>query len=218
MEFGSVMMTSDTWEQERELLRESYTKRMVEADADRDRCYAAAVVIQRNWRIYAAKLHLERQHKAAIVIQRNFRSLKAKIERRKYVIRQLLLNRQASYAKAATMVQALWRGYRSRKKIHSFYDRKKFLQEVQEKNEQTLKSMNTFRASEELRLTEEQHRRQKQAYERRLSREHHLLSTTAMKGVYARPLAPVLEDDLRKTSKLQQTLLLSHLSIGTSKV
>lgn len=64
---------------------------MTEADADRDRCYAAAVVIQRNWRIYAvrlqmpmfaylnltdyiqAKLHLERQHKAAIVIQRNFR-------------------------------------------------------------------------------------------------------------------------------------------------
>lgn len=116
------------------------------------------------------------------------------------------------------LFKALWRGYRSRKKIHSFYDRKKFLQEVQEKNEQTLKSMNTFRASEELRLTEEQHRRQKQAYERRLSREHHLLSTTAMKGVYARPLAPVLEDDLRKTSKLQQTLLLSHLSIGTSKV
>eukprot|EP00126_Sphaerothecum_destruens_P007543 Sdes_comp19894_c0_seq4m12239 len=56
------------------------------------------------------------------------------------------------YGKKAVLIQKIWRGFFTRKYVHNFYVLKKYLKEVQEKNEIVLKDLKLYEKQQQEKL------------------------------------------------------------------
>lgn len=80
----------------------------------------------------------------------------------------------------------MYRGYYSRKYIHDFYARKKYIEHIKKKNEKRIDKLNKHFADQ---VVEDQRRQEEYArleFYKLASSLHHLTSTKAIPGVYKR--------------------------------
>ncbi|KAJ4462452.1 putative iq calmodulin-binding motif family protein [Paratrimastix pyriformis] len=95
--------------------------------------------------------------------------------------------RQEYFDQVATKIQRVFRGWYSRKYVADFYERKRYLRAIQEKNEEVAKQLGEF---EQQQRTLHLQRTEMGRYSRFASAAqslHHLVSTQTQPGIYASP-------------------------------
>eukprot|EP00729_Bicosta_minor_P005134 gene5134-5278_t len=190
------------WSVERPAVATEYHAAQLVAQEQRETEWDCVVRLQSWWRMHLAIKRVARMNEAARMIQRNTQNVVLKIRRRKLVIKTLRDTRQGAYHASAVMLQSLWRGHWSRKTIHDFYGRwRPFMQQISDEAVATKQTLAEFRESEVARLEENRRQAIRRAHELKVSREHHLIGTQMISGVYdARRKGgnhPVSESELR---------------------
>jgi len=96
----------------------------------RQREEQASTYIQSRWRTYNTRNNFERLKTAVLSIQAGYRG---HLGRKRALCRAHLVasdSRFQHFQRAALTLQRYWRGHFSREKVHSFYDRRRYLQSV----------------------------------------------------------------------------------------
>lgn len=144
----------------------------------------AAVKIESLWRMYRQRKHHLHQLEAVRVIKRVYRGYRTRKSYRKLTNMALLHQRASFFSSAAISIQRIYRGYFSRKYLHDFYARKKYLKYIEGKNQRRLEKMSKH---QQQCYADEQKRQEEYARMEffKLSTDlHHLSSTKAVPGVY----------------------------------
>jgi len=173
------------WTVERPAVATHYHTAQAAAQEQREHEWDSAVRLQAWWRMHMAIKTIARMQSAARMIQRNTQNVVMKIRRRKLVVNTLQANRQGAYHTGAVMLQSLWRGHWSRKTIHDFYGRwRPFMEQIRDDAVQVKQTLAQFREDEEARLEDNRRQAIRRAHELKVSREHHLIGTQMITGVY----------------------------------
>ncbi|XP_049875556.1 spermatogenesis-associated protein 17 [Pectinophora gossypiella] len=155
------------------------------AESRRHRRFHAVLLLQRMTRGYLIRKHVAWLSKNATTIQCAFRMHRARKAYRA-ALRRAVRNKHARYyARAATMIQALWRGYYSRKTKFCYYTYRRWLRTVTERGERRAAEAAEFgirSRADDLKILEEE-ARQWLAYV--VFKLHHLLRTYNVAGVYS---------------------------------
>mmetsp|Transcript_32957 Transcript_32957/g.78231 ORF Transcript_32957/g.78231 Transcript_32957/m.78231 type:complete len:292 (-) Transcript_32957:96-971(-) len=95
------------------------------------------------------------------------------------------------FDRMATRIQRLWRGHLSRKHVHSFYARRRYLEEVARKNAETRAMLDEefWRSLEQQKRSEEERARTR--FGSTISQMHHLVSTFSQPGIFNSPYLEV---------------------------
>ena len=166
---------------------DTYYRMLNEAEKYRPQENAAAIVIQKDWRMFKIKWQHNDKKRAILKIQRVWRG---------FIGRCQFMNKKQSeneykqtkfFNEQAKIIQKYYRGYYSRKWEHDFYARKGYLQRVQATNEEVRKQLEEFAkksAIEEAKLQEQTARTE---FHELATNLHHLASTKIIPGVYNPP-------------------------------
>lgn len=121
---------------------------------------------------------------------------------------------QAYFNQAATEIQRWWRGYWSRKHIHSFSARKAYLAAIMHQNAEVRRQM-ALEYDQVVSLQRGSCRETaREQFERQIGQLHHLVSTQAVQGIFSPPfevaagLVPLvegltIEEHLQRACKAQ---------------
>lgn len=172
------------WERRISEVYDAYFASAREAEAARPREYEACVRIQAFYRGYASRKLLHKERDAAKNIQRVFRGYMARLEYEQRLKAKEKRERMAFFDRNATVIQKMWRGYYSRKNIHSYYRRKAYIMGVVQKGEELL-----VRRKQHQEVLEEELKQEKSAiveakFKEEAARNHHMVSTKAIHGVF----------------------------------
>ena len=144
----------------------------------------AAVKIEALWRMYRQRKYFLHQQWAVSVIKRVFRGYKTRKNFWKLTSSALSYQRKEFFSSAAVSIQKIYRGYYSRKYLHDFYARKKYLKYIEGKNQRRLEKMSRY---QQQLIIDEQKRQEDYArmeFYKLSTNLHHLTSTRAVPGVY----------------------------------
>lgn len=144
----------------------------------------AAVKIEALWRMYKQRKLYLHQKWAVSVIKRVYRGYRTRKSFWKLTSIALSLQRKHFFSSAALCIQRIYRGFYSRKYLHDFHARKKYLKYIEGKNQRRLEKMNKYK--QDL-LADEQKRQEEYArmeFYKLSTNLHHLTSTKAVPGVY----------------------------------
>lgn len=180
---------------EREYLKKSliedffYTTLLIQKNLKRD--HNCAIKIQTYFRKYIKQkkynIFLEKAYKVLFFLRGCYVRLKIKESKLK-----AQESKNIKYFDAmALIIQRTYRGYYSRKYIHSFFGRRKILKNIEKKNKEVIdnmlknkKELTEYYATVEKQLTEKK-------CEDTASKVHHLISTTHIPGIYNPPYGTV---------------------------
>mmetsp|Transcript_15183 Transcript_15183/g.49819 ORF Transcript_15183/g.49819 Transcript_15183/m.49819 type:complete len:309 (+) Transcript_15183:52-978(+) len=161
------------------------------AEAARARESGAALVIESNFRSWVVRKNLAEFHARALQIQAYYRGhlgRKRAWNRAHALARDL---RERFFARAAVVIQRHWRGYWSRKHVHSFGARKAYLRAVEKASEALRAELDAHHAAQ---LEQQQLQLEEEAYYKfadTIKGLHHLVSTESCQGIYNSPFAVV---------------------------
>ena len=181
------------------------------AEANRVRERSAATKIQSAVRMRQCRRRFLYVRTCIVSIQRLFRGFadrKAALNRRLDDVKR---RHVATLHALASIIQAAFRGFFSRKWRCDFYAQKRYLIGVVEESERVRRLAEATREQQTAELQISEHQRQLEAYLRAASGKHHLLSTAVQPGVF-RPTAArqgvasvfgsSVEEDLRQLPAL----------------
>ncbi|XP_059143790.1 spermatogenesis-associated protein 17-like [Physella acuta] len=163
-----------------------YDKKNV-AEVVRQKEYAAAVKIQSWFRGSRVRFYLKHLNHSATIIQKTWRGYLGRKFCRILVKNTLFIIKLNYYNGMACKIQRTWRGYYARKYVFNYFSRKRYLEALQVKNELIRSELADF-AEQQLaarKREEEKSAKQRKAYEAR--KQHHLVSTYVIPGVYNSP-------------------------------
>jgi len=126
------------WEKRRNHVYDAYFTSAKEAEEARPREYEACVKIQSVYRGYTVRKKLRKERAAAENIQRIYRGYIARVDYEYMLRAKEKRERMAYFDRNATIIQKIWRGYYSRKHVHSYYRRKAYITGVVQKGEELL--------------------------------------------------------------------------------
>eukprot|EP01112_Ceratiomyxa_fruticulosa_P003196 TRINITY_DN1356_c0_g1_i1.p1 TRINITY_DN1356_c0_g1~~TRINITY_DN1356_c0_g1_i1.p1 ORF type:complete len:286 (-),score=47.63 TRINITY_DN1356_c0_g1_i1:85-942(-) len=173
----------------------SYFHAAREAENYRYKEWNAAIKIQSFWRGCLLRKILQGFHDNATTIQRVFRGYLARCDFTKMQLERERQLRLDYFTKAACNVQRIFRGFYSRKYIHNFYGRKKYLMEVYSRGEQ----LRIDQQAQLQRAMDEQENAQKAAtlakFKDETGRMHHVISTKSIPGVFHPDRVKVVVND-----------------------
>ena len=144
----------------------------------------AAVKIEALWRMYKQRKYYLHQQWAVSVIKRVFRGYRTRKNFWKLTSNALAYQRKEFFSSCATSIQRIYRGFYSRKYLHDFYARKKYLKYIEGKNQRRIEKMGKYK--QQL-VADEQKRQEEYArmeFYKLSTNLHHLTSTKAVPGVY----------------------------------
>jgi len=155
-----------------------------QADSQRPKLHSAAIAIQAWWRGILTRNNIRLLNRSAVKIQAEYKKHRQMRKFHKFVSDSLKKKREDYYNNQATKIQALFRGYLSRKNIHNFYARKRYLEMIKLQNEIVKEHLDKFKKTQDeeervLKLVQDQEKIVNQA-----RRTHYLLSTSQISGVY----------------------------------
>jgi len=177
------------------------------SEEQRRREFHAAVKIQSWFRATKVRAYLRFLNHSATTIQRHFRGHKGREIHRQLVREHLAKLRRDYYNAQATQIQKVWRGYYTRRYIHNFYSRKKYLEGVAAKNNVVRKELNEIAIRNADEREKQRQQLAKTAKELEARRTHYLLSTHQIPGIYNSPFKP---RPSAKEEELLQARPLSH--------
>lgn len=172
-----------------DIIEQIYEKNRI-ADQYRELEYNAAVKIQSWYRGLRARAYINHINESAIFIQRCFRGYQGRKKFRNVLEMSVEMMRKAFYNHRATIIQKSWRGYFSRKYIFNYYKRKAYLIAIQHKNEAVLNELKEYKDYMDRQAEEKKHIEKYRKLEEKAKREHYLISTKQISGVYNSPFKP----------------------------
>lgn len=172
-----------------DILEQVYESNRI-ADQYRELEYNAAVKIQSWYRGMRVREYLKHVNNAAITIQRSFRGYSGRKKYRKLLDERVRTMRKNFFDEKATMCQKIWRGYFSRKYIFNYYKRKAYLVAIQHKNEAVLNELKEYKDYMDRQAEEKKNYEKYKRLEEKAKREHYLISTKQISGVYNSPYKP----------------------------
>ncbi|XP_063365039.1 uncharacterized protein LOC134653577 [Cydia amplana] len=162
-------------------------ERADEAESQRHKRFLAVVLLQRMVRGYLIRKHIAWLSKKATIIQRAFRIYLARKTYMAALRRAVRQKHGRYYDKAATRIQALWRGHYSRHTKFCYRRYRRWLATVTERGERRAAEALEFgliSRADNLRILEEEARKWLAFVVFKL---HHLLRTLSRAGVYSDP-------------------------------
>jgi hypothetical protein len=150
----------------------------------------AASYIQKNVRRYLCEKRFILLKKVSLEIQKNFKGYLARAQHMQSVKDLSNDMNMQFYEYHLTIIQKNWRGFNSRRSKLDYHERKKYLQKIKQKNEETLTKVQEYSRAiqyEMERKREEDHRK---GFNQVASNLHHLVSTRIIPGVYNPPHIP----------------------------
>ncbi|KAG2427072.1 hypothetical protein HXX76_012586 [Chlamydomonas incerta] len=127
----------------------------------------------------------------------------------------------------ATVIQRWWRGFYSRKHIHNYYARKRYLKQVKERNDHIRAELNLEAERAIIVQRQEAEERARKLFADKVSKLHHLVSTATQPGIFNSPYSvatgtlPVImsqpvEEHLKGAMRQQLGPALEWLQAGKS--
>jgi len=172
------------WDKRLNEVYDAYFTSAREAEAARPREYRACVKIQALFRGYSVRKKLFKEMDAAVNIQRVFRGYITRLDYEKKLKEKERKERMAYFDRNATLIQKIWRGYISRKKVHSYYRRKAYILGVMQKGEQLLVRQKQQQEILEGELKQEKYQVMEAKFKEEAARHHYMVSTKAIPGVF----------------------------------
>ncbi|TPX54438.1 hypothetical protein SeMB42_g00281 [Synchytrium endobioticum] len=161
-------------------LLDSYYRAMTDAEDAREVERASALLIQRMWRGYSTRRWLHNQHECACMIQKTYRGYIARRAFEALVSAHCYTTRMRRYNRAATLIQKIWRGTYTRRRIFDYAARKAYIRTI----EARMRDMRTFLAHQ---ASDDAERAEARTREARMARMtalmgtmHHLVGTKAI--------------------------------------
>lgn len=149
----------------------------------------AAITIQR---VFRGSLVRQRWHEVvqcSLTIQCYIRGMQARARAASIIFTKERAKNNLFFDCVASSIQKYWRGFWSRKYVHSFYARKAYLDKVRDDGEKT----NQWLQDRHLRLMDEANEAKKAKdlgdFLEITSKLHHLVSTSQTPGIYNQPFA-----------------------------
>lgn len=170
----------------------------------RDEEIAAAIKIQSWFRSRKTRSIINFLHRCATTIQKEYRGHLSRQWYRNLVTNHINKLLQEHYDAQVTKIQAIWRGYATRKFKANYYSRKAFLQGLEIKNEQMTQYLKETERNRKLASEQEKHEQERMATLYNLRKTHYLLSTQVRDGIYnahSNP-RPYIEAALQNVSPL----------------
>ncbi|PNH07657.1 Spermatogenesis-associated protein 17 [Tetrabaena socialis] len=174
----------------------------------------AVVTIQAYARGFIVRRRLQRLTRTVTTIQRHWRGYLGRLRGRLALAAYNRALRRAYFDAMATVVQRWWRGFYSRKYIHDYYARKRYLQAVRERNNQARAELNLEAERAIIMQRQEAEERARRLFADKVAKLHHLVSTATQPGIFNSPYSiatgslPVimglpLEDHLKGSMRAQ---------------
>ncbi|XP_028402897.1 spermatogenesis-associated protein 17-like [Dendronephthya gigantea] len=173
-------------------IKDELFRKLREAERNRKTEYDSAVRIQSWFRGIKVRSYLRFLHHCATVIQRHYRGHLDRIWHQKIVQNAVVQMRERYYNSMATKIQKLWRGYHTRKYVHNYYSRKRYLEGLKTKNSIVRKELEVWRISLEREKEIKRQKEEEATSEAYNKRHHYLLSTAQIPGIYSARFNPEL--------------------------
>ncbi|KAI5076770.1 hypothetical protein GOP47_0008835 [Adiantum capillus-veneris] len=174
-------------------LIQSFVRLTEDAEAHRLEERKATIIIQCAWRRKLAGLKIRRWNRAALDIQRVYRG---HVGRSRFLVKQVEAAKQSRilfFNKKATLIQKIYRGFYSRKYVHSFYDRKLFIATSLGVGQEVARDVQAYN----LDLRHEEQEKTIDVVRSSIIKfwltNHHLISTKSRNGVFYSPYIAVLK-------------------------
>lgn len=171
------------------VVEESYYRKN-EAEAQREKEFMAAVTIQSWFRALRVREYIKYLNFCATVIQKRWRGFLGRRFFRILVKNSIFIMKLNYYNSMATVIQKQWRGYYIRKYVFNFYSRKRYLEALQVKNEIVRSELEEYAEQTAIIRKRIAEQREKLRIEHEARKNHYLLSTHQLPGIYNSPFMP----------------------------
>jgi hypothetical protein len=196
---------------QRQDVLDTYFKLQGVAEERRDIEYQAVIKMQSIFRMYRARKRFKVQLRGAVEFQRCIRGYIGRIMFMREQEEKAKLLRMAFFNAQAVVVQRVFRGYISRKYVHDFYARKKYISAIAERGDTMREEMNRHLEVSTQQAMEQEQAKMVEKFKNVMEHTSHLRSTKAQPSVYSSPftampatiLSVSVEDHLRRSSQLQ---------------
>ncbi len=150
----------------------------------------AAITIQKNSRRFLCTKRFTLLRRVSLEIQRNFKGFLARAQHKQSVKDLSNDMNKDFYGYHATIITRFFRGYLCRKSKLDYHERRKYLQRIKQKNEETLAKLQEYSKAVQYHQERQKEEDQRKAFNIVASNLHHLVSTKTIPGVYNTPNIP----------------------------
>ncbi|XP_014673746.1 PREDICTED: spermatogenesis-associated protein 17-like [Priapulus caudatus] len=175
-----------------EIIAAIYT-RSNEAQIQREKEYRAAVKVQSWFRGLRVRAYLRYLNDSAVHIQKIWRGYVGRKMYRQHLAHLVANMKQEYYNSMAFKIQKIWRGYYTRKYIFNFYQRRKYLDNLQIKNEVIRNYLEEYHQQKQVEETMARESELRASLQKEAEQNHHLVSTAVKPGIYGLPSQPRLK-------------------------
>lgn len=161
-----------------------------QADDNRETEHYAAIKIQSWYRGLRIRSYFKHLNENALKIQKAWRGHQGRQLYRLVLDDAVRYMRFKFYDDTACLIQKHWRGYYSRKYIFNYYKRKEYLAVIKQKNEIVLGELKEYKEYMERQREEKKNILKYKRLEEEAKRNHHLISTKQIPGVFNSPYKP----------------------------
>ncbi|XP_071963738.1 spermatogenesis-associated protein 17-like [Antedon mediterranea] len=172
------------------IIIEQVFKRNRTAEVKRDEEFIAVGKIQAWFRAVRVRAYLKFLHHCATKIQKVWRGYLGRSLFRVLIKELMVVMRLHYYNVMAVQIQKIWRGYYTRKYIHNYYSRKKYLEGLVVKNEFVRQQLQEYSELKAVEAERELQQKIKERLEAEAQKKHYLLSTEVVPGIYNSPFQP----------------------------
>lgn len=177
------------------------------ASDDRELEDYCAEKIQSVFRMYQQRREYRKAKLAVLSMQRLFRGHVVRMAVHDTVSNTMKDYERQCFDYYATRIQAIFRGFHSRKHVDDYYARRAYIRKVTSESDQVLKLAGEQRQCDDELTEAEEKQREAEAYVRATQQVHFMLSTVGVSGVYRRrgdpegiqtvPFESNVEEDIR---------------------
>lgn len=169
-----------------------YFKLTQSANENYHRESAAAVKIQSAFRRWVVLIRYRAIIRSAYYVLRLAKGLLGRNQAKLVRAMKMQEENMLFFHHIASIIQKFWRGFRSRRKLHDFYKRRRYMDQVVARGDRTVEFLRRqYKDKLEKAKIEEEHATQK-AFTELTSQIHHLVGTHRIAGVFNAPYAPQL--------------------------
>ncbi|KAG2485005.1 hypothetical protein HYH03_016208 [Edaphochlamys debaryana] len=149
-----------------------------------------AIVTIQSWaRGFLVRRRLQRLTWTALTVQRYWRGYLGRLRGRLALEVQNRALRRAYFNAMATIIQRWWRGFYSRKHIHDYYARKRYLHDIKQRNDHIRAELSLETERAIIAQRQEAEERARRLFAEKVSKLHHLVSTGTQPGIFNSPYA-----------------------------
>jgi len=175
---------AEEWKWAKHEIMKSYYDSLNEMEREKLRELSAAIKIQKNVRKLLCRKRFILLKEIALEIQKNLKGYLARESHWKSV--NFLSNDMNNqfFAYHATIIKKHWLGYRCRRNKLDYKERKRYLELIKKKNEESLSQLQEYTLAVQYEIDRKKEEDQRKYFNKVASNLHHLVSTKTIPGVY----------------------------------